>query len=470
MLHSPSIPMIRLKNITIRKGGLTLFERFSLDIKSGENFVIGGRNGSGKTILLELIAGHHTPVEGNIEYDFISADDWQERHSLIREYIHFIPTHALQVFLTGFHELFYQQRYYSVGSTVPLVREVLGETIHSINLSDFPLEFKIDKLLDLELTRLSNGQLKKVLILKNLLKKIPKVLLLDYPFEGLDRESRLTLMKFIDHLAGLFQLQVILSDHHHELPPIINYALTLDNFKLKKKEQINRHAGIHTISSADQSLKRTRINTGDTILEMRGLTIQYGQTRIIDNLNWIVKKGERWALTGRNGSGKTTLFSLIYADHPMAYSQPVFLFGRRRGTGESIWDIKKRINYLGPEQIHFMNPKSITATAYDYILDETSLGRKRFNELIEFFEAQNYIHKPVRVLSSGQLQMVSLLRFFLTEKELLLLDEPFQFLDPVSKEKVTDYLGKYLNSDVTLILITHYEEDLTLWTHCRLSL
>jgi molybdate transport system ATP-binding protein len=200
---------------------------------------------------------------------------------------------------------------------------------------------------------------------------------------------------------------------------------------------------------------------------MQNLTIEYSGKKIIKDLDWRINKGERWALTGKNGSGKTTLFSLIYADHPMAYSQKVFLFGKRRGSGESIWDIKKRINYFGPEQIHFLSPKAITDTGREYILMQAHKNPERLNKLIDFFNAENIIDQPIRFLSSGQLQLVLLLNMFLDDKELLLLDEPFQFLDPDNHEKVTHYLNHYLDKDITLVLITHDEKDVVRWTQLR---
>jgi molybdate transport system ATP-binding protein len=151
----------------------------------------------------------------------------------------------------------------------------------------------------------------------------------------------------------------------------------------------------------------------------------------------------------------------------MAYSQKVFLFGKRRGSGESIWDIKKRINYLGPEQIHFLDPQHITITGRHYIFSQGKDNTRGLDELIDFFNAGDFIDRPVRLLSSGQLQIMLLLNFFLHQKELLLLDEPFQFLDPDNHEHATRYLNQYLDEQVTLILITHHEKDVKEWTQLR---
>jgi molybdate transport system ATP-binding protein len=165
------------------------------------------------------------------------------------------------------------------------------------------------------------------------------------------------------------------------------------------------------------------------------------------------------------------LFGLIYADHPLAYTQEIYLFGRRRGTGESIWDIKKRINYLGPEHLHYLNPKGITISGREYIRSSyPQSDDRRISELIGHFDALGFIDKPVRSLSSGDLQCLLLISFFMIERELLLLDEPFQFLDRDRTDRVNDYLDKCLKPDTTLILITHNDAEIRRWSRHRMRL
>jgi len=204
------------------------------------------------------------------------------------------------------------------------------------------------------------------------------------------------------------------------------------------------------------------MSKSDIVVEIRDLKIQYGDTVILKDFNWTVNRGDRWALVGANGSGKTTLFSIIFADHPLAYSQQVYLFGKRRGTGESIWQIKERINYLGPELTSYLDPQSAMLTAREFI--SSNKTSEKLSELVKFFGVEKFIDRTIRELSSGQMQLTLLMRCFMSNKEILLLDEPFQFLAPNVRDLVADYLQKYLADDTTLILITHYEEDLARWT------
>jgi molybdate transport system ATP-binding protein len=460
--------MINIRSVYTIKSGKKIFEDLSWTINKNEHWVISGKNGSGKTLLLELLAGHTHPVQGNIEYDFIKGDSWDKRFTERKQTIHYVTAHAIQIFLSG-HELFYQQRYYSIGDErVPIVSDIFEGESNKLSNLRFPPSFDIEALLQLPVTRLSNGQLKKVLILKNLVKEIPRLLLLDYPFEGLDYVSRQELSDFIDHLAKNYPITIVLVDHDHHLPSVINRKLVLDNFKIVS-------AGIfHPTDQHPRSKKEIPSNhplEEKPVVQMENVTIRYGQKEIIKNFNWKILRGERWALTGKNGSGKTTLFSMIFADHPMAYSEKVYLFGKRRGSGESIWDIKKRISYLGPEFITYLNSKNITTTVYEFIQNQNkNLSTKQLLENANQFSTIDFLDRPVKELSSGQLQLIFVLQSLLSDKELILLDEPFQFLDPQAKAEVNNYLQRKLSQNTTLVLITHYESDIENWTQRRMHL
>lgn len=466
--------MIEIMDVHTIKSGQTIFQNFHWKLNDREHWVISGANGSGKTALLELLSGQTYVQKGSVQYDFITGETWEEQFQEKRRLIQYIPAHAIQSLIPSHGDLYYQQRYYSIGDEISSVkvkvRDILTGDLHHFQSLDVPPSFDLDPLLDREVKRLSNGQLKKVLILQRLLNHLPKLLLLDYPFEGLDRASHKDLCDFIDFIAAVYSIQIIIADHGHELPRCMTHRLTLEALQIVRQESID-HA---TASSSPAKVAPRPVNGsagGEAVVDIRNLKIQYGDTIVLENFNWTVQRGDRWAMVGKNGSGKTTVFSLIFADHPMAYSQEVYLFGRRRGSGESIWDIKKRINYLGPELISYLDPQSITRSAREYIAAQHQQpDRQQLDTLIHFFEAGSFIDRPVRYLSSGQLQLALLISCFMTTKELLLLDEPFQFLSPRLRDRVNEYLQDYLQQDITLILITHYDGDLARWTEKTLRM
>lgn len=454
--------MIELRKISVRNSGQKLFNDFNFKIESGENILISGDNGSGKTTLLEIIAGVIPVSHGEVNYAFVTGTNWEERYQQRKQAIHYLSAEAALTRIHQ-HDLFYQQRYYSLGDEfVPKVEEFLGdEMAEKIQRMKFPSSLAIDHLLKLKLTTLSNGQQKRVMMLQNLAKQIPKVLVLDYPFESLDRKSRNDLIEFLEVLSIERGVQLIISDHDSELPAVINRKVILKEFQIQEQSNFKpiKRSPLQEVKSRNDSLP-----PDNPVVEFRKLTIRYGDTTIISNLDWTINKGERWALAGKNGSGKTTLFSLIYADHPLAYSQHVFLFGKRRGSGESIWDIKNRISYVGPEQMNFLDPKDKALTGRAYFLKGIKNPHEgNLTSLIQFFEAEEFIDRPLRQLSSGEVQLVFIIKSLLVPKELLLLDEPFRFLDLTQKEKLNQYLQLHLNEDTTLVLITHDEHDMKRW-------
>lgn len=461
--------MIRVNDVCIFLGSDLVFQQLNFKIEPGVSYLIEGENGSGKTALLQLLSSKLQPKSGSVSYDFIDSSlNWDEKFALRNRCIHYIPVHALHE-LVNAQDIFYQQRYYVVEESPwpTTVRSYLGERIQNLDQLKLPASFQIDHLLNLDLTQLSNGQVKKIIILKQLLDSIPKILLLDYPFEGLDLQSRVELTNFLDHLTSVHSIQLIVADHvHPQLPSSITKKISVEKWGVKITNFANPiHSPVETLIHSIDQVK----NQPTPVVEFHDVTIQYNDKIIVNHLNWKIVQGDRWALTGPNGSGKTTLFSMIFADHPMAYSQQVFLFGNRRGSGESIWDIKKRINYLGPEQAHFLDysTEQLTVKAY---LGMVKSSKQKLDQLVAHFQIELLQLKQLKQLSSGQLQLVLLLALFLDPKELLLLDEPFQFLDPQQKKTVTDYLHSFLNESTTLILITHYEEDVIRWTHKRLKL
>lgn len=461
--------MIVFENVTITNRGHKLFEDLNLVIESQRHYLISGKNGSGKTTLLQALAGVLHPTTGSIRYDFIDPHlSWDDRYLLRKNFIHIVPTHALRSVLTTHPEFFYQQRYYTIGDVqLPTVQDFLGGERTKFDHSLFPASFNIDRLLPLELTRLSNGQLKKVLIVRELMRNIPKILLLDYPLDGLDSQSRSEFCDFIDHLARTFSIQIIMTDQGDEFPAVINRKILLDDFKIQSIQEVATKPKADRTITSSISIGNAQ-GGNDPVVEMQDVQIKYGEHLVISDLQWKIFKGDRWALTGRNGSGKTTLFSLIFADHPMAYSQKVFLFGKRRGSGESIWDIKRRISYLGPEQLHYFNTQLNGKTGRQFLLDDGDVNAT--DHLIAYFDAHSFIASRIQHYSSGQLQLLLLMKSFLSSKELLLLDEPFQFLDSVTKARVNLFLTMHLKASVTMILITHDVRDVEHWTQSRLHL
>ena len=208
--------------------------------------------------------------------------------------------------------------------------------------------------------------------------------------------------------------------------------------------------------------------TDDEIIRCEDVKISYGNRTILKNFNWSVKRGEHWALSGENGAGKSTLLSLVCADNPQAYACNISLFGFKRGCGESIWDIKKKIGYVSPEMYrsYKKNLPAVDIVAsglhdsvglYKRVTDEE---REKVLFWMDIFGVGSLAQRPYLQLSSGEQRMLLLVRAFVKDPELLVLDEPFHGLDERRRMLARAVIDAFCKrKDKTLIMVTHYEEE-----------
>jgi molybdate transport system ATP-binding protein len=207
----------------------------------------------------------------------------------------------------------------------------------------------------------------------------------------------------------------------------------------------------------------------DVVVEMNKVSIRYGERTILRGLDWVIRKGERWALCGQNGSGKSTLLSLICADNPQSYACDIKLFGNQRGHGESIWEIKRRIGYVSPEmhRSYMRNIPTINVVASG-LKDTVGLyiraNESEKNQCLKWmrlFGIEHLAQRSFLTLSSGEQRLALVARAFVKCPELLILDEPLHGLDNNNRQLVKNIIEAYCqDKSKTLIMVTHYEEEL----------
>lgn len=205
------------------------------------------------------------------------------------------------------------------------------------------------------------------------------------------------------------------------------------------------------------------------VIEFRNVRIRYGERTILKDLSFTVRQGEHWALSGENGAGKSTLLSIICADNPQAYANQIILFGQQRGTGESIWDIKRHIGYISPEmhRAYLKNLPAVEIVASG-LSDTVGLYIKPRAEQMpicelwmDVFGVLKYRDTPFLELSSGEQRLVLLARAFVKDPSLLILDEPLHGLDLTNRRLVLNIIQTFCQRpDKTLIMVTHYQEEL----------
>jgi molybdate transport system ATP-binding protein len=214
----------------------------------------------------------------------------------------------------------------------------------------------------------------------------------------------------------------------------------------------------------------TRYNTDYNVaIDFKDVSIRYGNRTILDKLNFTIKGGEKWALTGRNGSGKSTLLSIVCADNLQSYANQIVLFDKERGTGESIWEIKRNIGYVSPE-LHRSYYRDIPAIDIVASGLSDSIGlymrpKPEQREICLFwmnvFGIKHLANTSFLQLSSGEQRLVLLSRAFVKDPSLLILDEPLHGLDSLNSRLVLDIVETFSKrKGKTLIVVSHYLEEI----------
>jgi molybdate transport system ATP-binding protein len=427
--------LIELRSVSLTRGDGRLLN-LDWSIRAGETWAIVGASGSGKTTLLELLADRHRPDAGSV------------KRSVPTTAIHFVAfREQSRAFSYAGH--YYQQRYDFADSEEPFtLRQFLNSPSDSAS-QRVATEFGLADKMDLAFLKLSNGQTRRARIARAVLAE-PKLLLLDDPFVGLDTAGRAKLMEVMRRLSerGTAIVYTALAD---EIPEGVR------TLELTTK-QIDIHA-------APKSYAAPSDNAGaesTPVLELNGVTVRHGGTAILADISWTVRAGERWAILGPNGAGKTTLLALACGDHPQAFSNDVRLFGQRRGSGETIWDVKKRIGFVSPEfHLYFSEPLTAFEAAatgfHDALLyrKPSEAEAARVGQLFRTFGATEWMHRPFRQLPTGRQRLALVVRSLVKRPELLILDEPFQGMDLPSASSIRDWLDGNLEPSQTLIFVTH---------------
>jgi len=336
---------------------------------------------------------------------------------------------------------------------------------------------KLDLLSYKQLIKLSNGETKRLRIAAALMKN-PVLLLLDSPLTGLDVQTR---QKFNNIIKEITEsgITVIMATSPFEIPDAITNVAVLKNgsiaHSVTRADFAPALVGIQQDDRIDKEELQSLLSDHNTsanyqqIIAMKNIHVKYGENVILDNVNWQVNPGERWALLGHNGAGKSTLLSLINGDNPQAYANDIVLFDRKRGSGESIWDIKKNIGFVSPElHQYFPTDNSCLQVIESGYYDTLGLfrpGNKDRAEVALRWMKALEIDKHARVLLKNvpaSVQRLCLLaRALIKNPPLLIFDEPCQGMDTHQQQHFKKLVDAVCGlSKVTLIYVTHYQHEI----------
>ena len=291
---------------------------------------------------------------------------------------------------------------------------------------------------------------------------------------GLDVSSRKTLSTLLSNLAQTASPRILLALREQDhIPSFITHVLQIN----KSNDVLHNGPKSSYITPSESTppdavlleIKSRNISpsTSPILADMKDVNISYWGKPVLRNINWTIRQGDHWLLLGPNGSGKTTLLSLLTGDNPKSFSQNITLFGRQRGTGETIFDIQAKIGHVSPE-LHYHFPAH--RTVKDAILSGfggtfappeqlSSQQQRQYDELVEVFKdvLSLELHESrFRELSTSQQRLVLLMRAFVKRPPLLILDEPYQGMDDTMVKRAREYLETEIDDQQAVVMVTHF--------------
>ena len=459
--------LLSAESDTLQYIGVKLENKHHFNIRAGRTYVVIGENGSGKTTLGKIIE-----KGWNIGMNRIVGD----KQSLRIRSIEFTDIHSL----TGCNDSYYQQRFESTANDgIPTVEELIRGQISEQLWLEMCRSLSIDDVRHKRVNYLSSGELRKFLII-NILTEQPDLLIIDNPYIGLDAASRDLFNKLTADLARRGTAVMLLLCNPGDIPCFTDYIIPMKQLSIGKMYATNID-DINNVRRQSESLFATtdKLNLPDTTptipvdyntaFALDSCNVEYGHITILHDVTWEVKAGEKWALLGKNGSGKSTLLSLVYADNPQGYRNRITIFDRRRGTGESIWEIKRRIGYISPEMhLYFNNGETLLTVVASGLHDNVGCFRRISDEQrtvamqwLQAFGLDNLADRYFRTLSSGEQRLALIARTLAKRASLLILDEPLHGLDMSRKRLVAQAIGHITrNEGISLVYVTHYENEI----------
>lgn len=441
-----------------------------LTLRAGESWAFVGTNGSGKSALARALAGELTQLEGERRCTFtrltrlsfeqlqkLVSDEWQRNNT----------------------DLLSPGEEDTGRTTAEIIQDEIKDPVRCQQLAE---RFGITALLNRRFKYLSTGETRKTLLCQALMSE-PELLILDEPFDGLDVQSRAQLAALLATLNQQGYTLVLVLNRFDEIPDFVHYAGVLADCSLTEtgeKAGLLRQALIAQLAHSekldgialpepDAPSARHGLAPDQPRIVLRDGVVAYDDRPVLNHLSWTVNPGEHWQIVGPNGAGKSTLLSLITGDHPQGYSNDLTLFGRRRGSGETIWDIKKHIGYVS-SSLHLDYRVSTTVRNvilsgfFDSIGIYQAVSDKQHKLAQEWLDILGMDHRvadaPFHSLSWGQQRLALIVRALVKHPTLLILDEPLQGLDPLNRQLIRRFVDVLISEGETqLLFVSHHAED-----------
>ena len=496
---------ITLKNCRIEDSKSVKLENINWTFNTGEAWLVIGANGSGKANFLKALAGELKIIPDSKFADSLYSNFFEQNIEIVSlekaaSLIEEERQNDESEFVEGGVDIGRTGRIF-LAEAICKRKLKRGEPLpdKALRLETFP-QIKlcgIEKILDRGLKYMSTGEIRRTLLARSLLSG-KKLLILSDPFAGLDAESRKILLEFFNTVANKqlkdddysdFPRIILGMERYHEIPAAINNVLEFSenkisfcgskndyekilqnrnqqNEKTRQKDRQEFENSVEKIKQETFVLHTVQENQKETLVEMNNVNVGWGDNRVLIDLNWKLNQGEHWLIRGPNGSGKTTFLELITGDNMQVFSNDIKLFGKRRGSGETIWDIKRKLGIVS-YRLH-VEYRMVGSTTLENVIISG------FRDSIGLYEAATDVEKDAAKkwlslggfenrekesfssISYGEQRAILILRAAVKCPPILILDEPCHGLDENYRQKILDLIEIIAQSGTTTLLhVTH---------------
>ncbi|WP_311754130.1 molybdate ABC transporter ATP-binding protein ModF [Proteus columbae] len=470
---------LQLKKTQFRLSDTLCLQINDLTINEGDSWAFVGSNGSGKTALANALCQEGVLLSGEFINTFTRpiSLSFEKLQKMIEEEWRRNNTDLLS------------EGEEDTGLTVAQVIQMQVKDNDKCLL--LAKQFGIEYLLSRRFKYLSTGESRKILLIQLLMNE-PDLLILDEPFDGLDVDSRRALNELLTLLHQQNLTIVLILNRFNDIPDFIQHAGLLIHCELVakgEKEHILSDSVIAQLSHSEtlKSFTLPEQDSPDAIPQLsptlspiilKNGVVSYNDKPVLYHLTWEVKPHQHWQILGPNGAGKSTLLSLITGDHPQGYSNDLTLFGRKRGSGETIWEIKRHIGYVS-NALH--QSYRVSSSVKNVIISgfHDSIGiyqaitdkqLKLADEWLALIGLTAHANNPFHALSWGQQRLVLIVRALVKHPTLLILDEPLQGLDTTNRLLVQRFIDIMIShSNTQLLFVSHHQEDAPLCITHRLT-